>query len=92
MVNEFPDLQGVMGGYYANMMEKTKQCQLLIAEHYLPRFSKDKLPSSKVGITLSLSDKLDSIISIFSTGVKPSGSKDPYGLRRASLGNHKKYL
>ena len=85
MVNEFPDLQGVMGGYYAKHDGEDKAVSTAISEHYLPRFSKDKLPSSKVGITLSLSDKLDSIISIFSTGAKPSGSKDPYGLRRASL-------
>ena len=85
MVNEFPDLQGVMGGYYATHDGEDKAVSTAISEHYLPRFSKDKLPSSKVGITLSLSDKLDSIISIFSTGAKPSGSKDPYGLRRASL-------
>ena len=85
MVNEFPDLQGVMGSYYAKHDGEDEAVSTAISEHYLPRFSKDQLPSSGVGITLSLSDKLDSIISIFSTGAKPSGSKDPYGLRRASL-------
>ncbi len=86
MVNEFPNLQGVMGGYYAKHDGESDSVSNSIAEHYLPSFSGDKLPKSNIAITISLADKLDTVFGIFSTGAKPSGSKDPFGLRRSSLG------
>ena len=85
MVNEFPSLQGVMGGYYAKHDKESDSVSNSIAEHYLPSFSGDKLPKSNIAITISLADKLDTVFGIFSTGAKPSGSKDPFGLRRSSL-------
>ncbi len=85
MVNEFPSLQGVMGGYYAKHDGESDAVSNSIAEHYLPGFSGDKLPKSNIAITISLADKLDTVFGIFSTGAKPSGSKDPFGLRRCSL-------
>ena len=85
MVNEFPNLQGVMGGYYAKYDGESDLVSNAIEEHYLPSFSGDKLPRSNIAITISLADKLDTVFGIFSTGAKPSGSKDPFGLRRSSL-------
>ena len=85
MVNEFPSLQGVMGGYYAKYDGESDLVSNAIEEHYLPSFSGDRLPKSNIAITISLADKLDTVFGIFSTGAKPSGSKDPFGLRRSSL-------
>ena len=86
MVGEFADLQGVMGRYYAvHDGEQTDVAEALL-EQYLPRFSGDKIPTNNVGMTLSLADKLDTLVGIFSIGQPPSGSRDPFALRRASLG------
>jgi glycyl-tRNA synthetase beta chain len=81
MVGEFPELQGIMGGYYAK--ENIAQA---ISEHYQPQGPHDQIPSSLEGAILSLSDKLDTLTGIFAIGKKPTGDKDPFGLRRAAIG------
>lgn len=86
MVFEFTELQGIMGRYYAKVSGENENVANAIYEHYLPRFAGDELPQSKVGILLSLADKLDSIAGFFSVGIKPTGSQDPYALRRLALG------
>ncbi|MEE8118176.1 MAG: glycine--tRNA ligase subunit beta, partial [Gammaproteobacteria bacterium] len=86
MVREFPELQGIMGQYYArNDGEPGEVCQA-IREQYLPRFAGDQLPETKAGMALALADKLDTIVKIFRTGQIPSGNKDPFALRRQALG------
>ena len=86
MVGEFPELQGIMGQYYAhNDGEPPEVCQA-IAEHYLPRFAGDSLPSSKAGSLLAIADRVDTITGIFGIKQPPSGSKDPFSLRRAAMG------
>ena len=85
MVLEFPDLQGTMGEHYARAEQlEASVCQALL-EQYQPRFSGDALPTSKTGITLALADRLDTLVGIFAIGQIPSGSSDPFALRRASL-------
>lgn len=86
MVGEFPELQGLMGKYYAELDGEDAEVATALEEQYWPRFAGDKLPATKTGIALSVADKLDTIAGIFSIGQKPSGTKDPYGLRRAALG------
>lgn len=86
MVGEFPELQGTMGGYYALNSGEDPLVALAISEHYLPAFSGDQLPSDPVGKVVAVADRLDTLIGIFSTGLKPSGNKDPFALRRAALG------
>jgi len=86
MVGEFPDLQGTMGRYYALSDGEPNEVADAIAEQYLPRFAGDELPDSKAGQMLAIADKLDSLAGIFSIGKKPSGNRDPFGLRRAALG------
>jgi glycyl-tRNA synthetase beta chain len=86
MVGEFDDLQGVMGRDYAlNDKEESEVAEALF-EQYLPRFSGDIVPNTDTGAALALADRLDSLIGIFSIGQQPSGSRDPFALRRASLG------
>jgi tetrameric-type glycyl-tRNA synthetase beta subunit len=86
MVGEFASLQGVMGRYYAEAAgEDAGVCQAM-EEHYLPKHAGDRLPQSLCGQALALADKLDSLVGIFAIGQRPSGVKDPYGLRRAALG------
>jgi glycyl-tRNA synthetase beta chain len=86
MVGEFPELQGVMGRYYAERDgEPTEVCSA-IEEHYWPRFAGDRLPQTRAGIAVSIADKLDTIAGIFAIGQKPSGAKDPFALRRLALG------
>lgn len=86
MVYEFPELQGIMGSYYAARAgERPEVCQA-IREHYLPRFAGDKLPRSEPGIVLSLADKVDTLVGYFSIGLAPTGSQDPFGLRRLATG------
>lgn len=85
MVGEFPDLQGIMGSYYAQLDSEHEQVARACAEHYQPRFAGDELPCSGVGKVIALVDRLDSLLGIFSAGEEPSGDKDPYGLRRAAL-------
>ena len=86
MVKEFPKLQGIMGKVYALFSREKKEVAQTIYEHYLPRFSDDILPKTKSGMILSIADKLDNIVGCFATGLTPSGSQDPYGLRRQALG------
>jgi glycyl-tRNA synthetase beta chain len=86
MVGEFPDLQGVMGRYYAASDGEPQAVADAIAEHYLPRFAGDDLPASVDGQILALADKLDTLAGVFSLGKSPSGNRDPFGLRRAALG------
>ena len=86
MVGEFPELQGIMGRYYALNDGESAQVAAAIAEQYLPRFAGDLLPSTSAGLALAVADKLDTLVGIFAIGQKPTGAKDPYGLRRAALG------
>ncbi|NCX93679.1 MAG: glycine--tRNA ligase subunit beta [Gammaproteobacteria bacterium] len=86
MVGEFPELQGLMGQYYSALQGESQAVSQALFEQYLPRFSGDELPQTKVGIALSLADKIDTLVGIFGIGEKPSGSKDPFGLRRAMIG------
>ena len=86
MVYEFPELQGIIGGYYADHSGEDPEVGLAIKEHYRPAFSGDSLPSSPVGSIVSIADKLDTILGCIGVGLLPSGSEDPYGLRRHSLG------
>ena len=86
MVGEFADLQGVMGGYYALIDGESKEVSVAIREHYQPRFAGDDLPSTDAGIAVSLADKMDTLTGIYGIGQGPTGSKDPYALRRSALG------
>jgi len=86
MVGEFPKLQGVMGRYYAVQQGEKVELALALDEHYLPRYSGDKLPSHILGQIVSIADKIDTIVGIFAIGKKPSGTRDPFSLRRQSIG------
>jgi glycyl-tRNA synthetase beta chain len=86
MVGEFPELQGTMGRYYAEAQGLPHDVSLAIEEHYRPRFAGDALPSTKIGQALSLADKIDTLVGIFAIEQRPTGTKDPFGLRRAALG------
>jgi len=86
MVGEFPELQGVMGGYYARHDKEPDEVARAIAEQYLPRAAGDILPSTKEGKALALSEKIDTVCGIFSIGGRPTGERDPFSLRRAALG------
>jgi glycyl-tRNA synthetase beta chain len=86
MVGEFPELQGVMGRYYALADGEPDEVASAIGEQYLPRFAGDQVPASSGGQLLALADKLDTLAGVFALGKKPSGNKDPFGLRRAALG------
>jgi glycyl-tRNA synthetase beta chain len=86
MVGEFPKLQGIVGREYARLSgEKPEICEA-IYEHYLPGFAGDRLPSSSVGDMVSMADKLDTIVGCFGVGLVPTGTADPFGLRRQALG------
>lgn len=86
LVVEFTELQGVMGKIYAKLSGEPVGVQEAIYEHYLPRFAQDSLPTTTAGVVLAMADKLDTISGLFSIGTKPSGSQDPFGIRRATLG------
>lgn len=86
MVFEFTELQGIMGREYAKVSGENETVSEAIFEHYLPRFAGDILPKTNSGIILSLADKLDSISGFFAIGIQPTGSQDPYALRRQALG------
>ncbi|HTB27549.1 MAG TPA: glycine--tRNA ligase subunit beta [Steroidobacteraceae bacterium] len=86
MVGEFPELQGIMGRYYAQAEGYPEEVSRAIEEHYRPRFAGDALPSSRIGQALALADKIDTLAGIFSIEQRPTGAKDPFGLRRAALG------
>jgi glycyl-tRNA synthetase beta chain len=86
MVGEFPELQGRMGYYYAGNDGEPHNVAVAIEEQYLPRQAGDSLPVSPVGRTLAIADRLDTLAGVFTLGKKPSGNKDPFGLRRQALG------
>lgn len=86
MVGEFASLQGVIGRYYATENNEPEQVATALEEQYLPKQSGGKLPATPTGQVLALSDKLDTLVGIFSVGLLPTGDKDPFALRRASLG------
>ena len=86
MVGEFADLQGIMGGYYAINDGETQAVSLAIRDHYQPRFAGDIIPSTNEGLVVAIADKLDTITGIYGIGQAPTGSKDPYALRRLALG------
>jgi glycyl-tRNA synthetase beta chain len=86
MVGEFPELQGLMGLYYARHDGEPADVAEALREQYLPRFAGDELPATKTGMALAVADKLDTIAGIYATGQKPTGTRDPFGLRRAALG------
>lgn len=86
MVYEFPELQGIMGRYYAQKSGEEMEVSEAIWEHYLPRFAGDILPATGAGTALSLAEKLDNLVGCFCIGIKPTGSQDPYALRRQAIG------
>jgi glycyl-tRNA synthetase beta chain len=86
MVQEFPELQGVMGRYYALHDKEAPEVARAQEEQYLPRFAGDRLPETLTGRALALADRLDTLIGVFAIGQAPSGAKDPFALRRAALG------
>jgi glycyl-tRNA synthetase beta subunit len=86
MVGEFPELQGTMGRYYALNDGLPEAVAVALEEQYLPRFAGDTLPATPAGRAVALADKLDLLVGIFGIGQRPSGDRDPYGLRRAALG------
>lgn len=86
MVTEFTELQGVMGKEYARLDGESEDVALAIDEHYMPRFAGDALPKTCAGLVVSLADKMDNIVATFSRGLIPTGSQDPFALRRQALG------
>jgi glycyl-tRNA synthetase beta chain len=86
MVGEFPELQGIMGRYYALHDGEDAQIADAIEQHYRPRFAGDALPAGNIACAAALADKLDSLVGFFGIGQVPTGDKDPFGLRRAALG------
>jgi glycyl-tRNA synthetase beta chain len=86
MVGEFPELQGIMGRYYAQYENLNDDIAYAIEDHYKPRFAGDELPRNQVGVVVALADKLETLVGLFSIGEKPTGDKDPFGLRRQALG------
>ncbi len=86
MVGEFPELQGIMGRYYAQHEKLDNDVAFAIEDHYKPRFAGDELPRNQVGICVALADKLETLVGLFSINEGPTGDKDPFGLRRHALG------
>ncbi len=86
LVKEFPELQGVMGREYARLSGETEVVAVGIHEHYLPRFSGDRIPESLEGALVSLADRIDTLAGCFAIGIQPTGSQDPYALRRQAQG------
>jgi glycyl-tRNA synthetase beta chain len=86
MVGEFPELQGIMGTYYARNDGEHEEVALAASEHYQPRFAGDALPGSVTGTAVALADKLETLVGIWSIGLAPTGDKDPFALRRHALG------
>ena len=86
MVGEFPELQGIMGGYYARHDGLSTDIADAIEDHYRPRFAGDELPRNNVGLVVALADKLETLVGMFGIGNLPSGDKDPFALRRHALG------
>jgi glycyl-tRNA synthetase beta chain len=86
MVGEFPELQGTMGRYYAEAQGEPAELARALEEQYKPRYAGDTLPATKIGQALALADKIDTLVGIFAIEQRPTGTKDPFGLRRAALG------
>lgn len=86
MVYEFPELQGIMGQYYARLSGEKEAVAQAILEHYQPRFAGDEVPASLPGALVSIADKMDTIAGCFAIGIEPTGSQDPYALRRQAMG------
>ncbi|MDP3811234.1 MAG: glycine--tRNA ligase subunit beta [Hydrogenophaga sp.] len=86
MVGEFPELQGIMGGYYARHDGLTEDIAFAIEDHYKPRFAGDELPRNMTGVIVALADKLETLVGMFGIGNLPTGDKDPFALRRHALG------
>ncbi|MDO4795827.1 MAG: glycine--tRNA ligase subunit beta [Brachymonas sp.] len=86
MVGEFPELQGIMGGYYARFEGLRDGVAIAIEDHYKPRFAGDELPRNRTGTVLALADKLETLVGMFGIGNLPTGDKDPFALRRHALG------
>jgi len=86
MVGEFPELQGIMGGYYARHDGLSNEVAEAIEDHYKPRFAGDELPRNPVGLVVALADKLETLVGMFGIGNVPTGDKDPFALRRHALG------
>ncbi|TWI64232.1 glycyl-tRNA synthetase beta chain [Pseudoduganella lurida] len=86
MVGEFPELQGIMGTYYARHDGENEEVALAASEHYQPRFAGDTLPSTQTGTAVALADKLETLVGIWAIGLQPTGDKDPFALRRHALG------
>ncbi len=86
MVGEFPELQGIMGTYYARHDGEPEEVALAASEHYQPRFAGDTLPTTNTGTAVALADKLETLVGIWSIGLQPTGEKDPFALRRHALG------
>jgi len=86
MVGEFPELQGIMGTYYARHDGEPEEVALAASEHYQPRFAGDTLPTTNTGTVVALADKLETLVGIWSIGLQPTGEKDPFALRRHALG------
>ena len=86
MVGEFPELQGIMGGYYARNDGEPEAVAFAIEDHYKPRFAGDDLPRGDVGVVVALADKLETLVGMFTIGQTPTGDKDPFALRRQALG------
>jgi glycyl-tRNA synthetase beta chain len=86
MVGEFPELQGIMGTYYARHDGEQDEVALTATEHYQPRFAGDTLPSTHTGTVVALADKLETLVGIWGIGLQPTGEKDPFALRRHALG------
>jgi glycyl-tRNA synthetase beta chain len=86
MVGEFAELEGVMGRYYATLQHEPQAIADAVRDHYKPKGPSDELPSNPVSIAVALADKLDTLVGFWANGIKPTGSGDPFGLRRAALG------
>ncbi|WP_274570849.1 glycine--tRNA ligase subunit beta [Neisseria leonii] len=86
MVGEFPELQGTMGKYYARLDGESAEIADAVEQHYRPRFAGDKLPEGKIATAAALADKLETLVGIWGIGLMPTGDKDPYALRRSTLG------
>jgi glycyl-tRNA synthetase beta chain len=86
MVGEFPELQGTMGAYYALASGEPGEVAAAIGSHYQPRYSGDQLPTDAAGRVVSIADRLDTLVGVFAAGQRPTGNRDPFGLRRSALG------
>ena len=86
MVCEFPEMQGIMGRYQAHRDGEADELAVAMDEFYMPRFSGDQLPQSKIGIAVALADRIDTLVGVFGIGHRPTGDRDPFALRRAAIG------